>query len=274
MEATGGGIHNRNRNKNPAPPPTGLSIAGIPYQTLLKTGIPLAVIGALLIRYREQLKPLTDRHYIQEHALTLLRDLQEKPHALLMYILGMALWEFCGLSTIPVETAAGMVFGFQKGFLASGFGKMMGAYTAFGLGRGLLSQLVQTKLNENPVWSVINQSTTVHSPFQVAMLMKFSCFPELFKNFGSSCLVDISFWTFCLATALHGLFFTALWTYLGVDAAARLENALLPSNIALQCSLVVAALIGLVGSPLLMAWWIRDMKQRATAPTTRKNKRQ
>jgi len=70
------------------------------------------------------------------------------------------------------------------------------------------------------------------------------------------------------------LFFTALWTYLGVDAAARLENALLPSNIALQCSLVVAALIGLVGSPLLMAWWIRDMKQRATAPTTRKNKRQ
>ena len=69
---------------------------------------------------------------------------------------------------------------------------------------------------------------------------------------------------------MHGLLFTALWTSLGVDAAQRLENPNLPVQVSLQLALVAAALIGLVGSPLLMAWWIRDMKQRAQLENPKK----
>jgi uncharacterized membrane protein YdjX (TVP38/TMEM64 family) len=191
-----------------------------------------------------------------------LKDLETNPWSLPIYAGGMAIWELLGLSTIPVETAAGMVFGLQRGVLASGAGKLLGASAAFGLGRGLLAQYVQVKLKQNPVWSVLNRSTEVHAPLVVGLLMKFSCFPELFKNFGSSCL-NMTYTTFLTATAMHGLMFTLLWTSLGVDAAARLENAVLPANVPLQVCLVLAALIGLAGSPLLMAWWIRDMKKLA-----------
>jgi uncharacterized membrane protein YdjX (TVP38/TMEM64 family) len=222
----------------------------------------VAVLGVLIYHNRQMLKPLLDKSYIQEKALTILKDLESNPFSLPIYAGGMAIWELLGLSTIPVETAAGMVFGLQRGLLASGAGKLLGASAAFGLGRGLLAHYVQEKMKQNPVWSVLNRSTEVHSPLVVGLLMKFSCFPELFKNFGSSCL-NLTYTTFLTATAMHGLLFTLLWTALGVDAAARLENALLPANVPLQVCLVLAAFIGLVGSPLLMAWWIRDMKKLA-----------
>ena len=213
---------------------------------------------------RETLLPLLDKHYIQERALSILRDLEQRPGSLYLYVFGMAAWELLGLSTIPVETAAAMVFGGKRGFLASGGGKLLGAATAFAVGRFALSHTVHAKLNENAVWKTLNKSTTIHSPLKVALLMKFSCFPELIKNFGSSCLEEISFATYLAATAFHGLMFTAVWTFLGVDTAQRLAAApeLLPINYALQASLLLAAVAGLVVSPLLMAWWIRDMKRR------------
>lgn len=149
---------------------------------------------------REALAPLLDKHYIQEKTLAILGQLQDRPGSLYLYMLGMAAWELLGLSTIPVETAAGMVFGFRRGFLASGSGKLLGACTAFALGRYGLAQRVRTKLDQNPLWKTLDRSTDVHSPMKVALLMKFSCFPELIKNCGSSCLTAVSFGTFTLAT--------------------------------------------------------------------------
>jgi len=232
----------------------------LPKDKYLIGSVGGVVVGALLYKYREAFRPFMDKKYIQERTLTILQQLEQNPASIPIYILGMAVWEFLGMSTIPVETAAGMVFGPFKGLIASGMGKLGGAYTAFYLGRTLLAQQVRTKLQQNQVWSVLDKSTDVHSPLVVALLMKFSCFPEFVKNFGCSCL-DMSFATFATATAFHGLMFTTLWTLLGVDAAARLETPDLPANVALQVFLVMAALVGLVGSPLLMAWWIRDMKR-------------
>lgn len=233
----------------------------VPREKVIAGSSALVVISALLYRYREVLRPFLDKHYIQEHAFTFLKKLESQPGSLLVYILAMAVWELLGLTTIPIETAAGMVFGFSRGVVASGTGKMLGAGIAFKLGRSLMAEWVRMKLSQNPVWSVVDKSTEVHSPLKVAMLMKFSCFPEFIKNFGSSCL-DMPFAAFALATCVHGLSYTALWTFLGVDAAHRMGDPELPANVSLQICLVLAALVGLVGSPLLMGWWIRDMTLR------------
>ena len=233
----------------------------LPREKVIAGSSALVVLSALLYRYREVLRPFLDKHYIQEHAFTFLKKLESQPGSLLIYILAMAIWEILGLTTIPVETAAGMVFGFSRGFVASGTGKMLGAGIAFKLGRSLMAEWVRVKLSQNPVWSVVDKSTGVHSPLTVAMLMKFSCFPEFIKNFGSACL-DMPVAAFLLATCVHGLSYTALWTFLGVDAARRMGDPELPANMSLQFCLVLAALVGLVGSPLLMGWWIRDMTKR------------
>jgi hypothetical protein len=45
---------------------------------------------------------------------------------LFYYILGFSLYELAGLSTVPVESIAGMAFGFKKGAVSSATGKVLG----------------------------------------------------------------------------------------------------------------------------------------------------
>eukprot|EP00534_Pseudo-nitzschia_fraudulenta_P000141 CAMPEP_0201128126 /NCGR_PEP_ID=MMETSP0850-20130426/32719_1 /ASSEMBLY_ACC=CAM_ASM_000622 /TAXON_ID=183588 /ORGANISM="Pseudo-nitzschia fraudulenta, Strain WWA7" /LENGTH=167 /DNA_ID=CAMNT_0047397203 /DNA_START=556 /DNA_END=1056 /DNA_ORIENTATION=+ len=167
----------------------------------------------------------------------------------------MALWETLGMSTIPVETAAAMVFGWS-GFYWSGIGKVLGACLAFGLGRGALSTVVDKKLSSNTFLKLVQRSTE-ENPLLVVVLIKLSCFPETVKNFGSSMLKPIRWWMFVLGTVVHGLTFTALWTYLGVDTAARLKDTqgLLPPDQLLKTLLSIALINGAVVSPLSMVYW-------------------
>ena len=176
-----------------------------------------------------------------------------------MYMLGMALWEAGGISTIPVETAAGMVFGWSA-ILASTMGKLMGATLAFTMGRGFLSHAVQEKFGENGTLRLVQHAVKEH-PLRTAFLMKYSCFPETIKNYGSSLFTEIQYWMFALATVVHGTPFTCVWTWLGIDSAKRLLETL-PVDRALQVTLGVTMFIGVVITPLVMAWWIRDMKRR------------
>jgi len=69
---------------------------------------------------------------------------------------------------------------------------------------------------------------------------------------------------FILGTAVHGCTFTALWTYLGVDTAARLKDAegLLPPDQRLKLLLTLAVINGIVVSPLSMVYWMRTLKQK------------
>ena len=68
---------------------------------------------------------------------------------LVTYALSMWLWEITVGITTPIETAAGMAFGWTKGILASGVGKIGGAVTAFLIGRFILFDYVHTKLQDN-----------------------------------------------------------------------------------------------------------------------------
>ncbi len=223
-------------------------------------GIAVSVLG---FQHRQAMAALFNKKKLQDTTLHLLEQIEKKGwRGVATYIVGLALWEFAGFSTIPVETAAGMAFGWERGLAASGAGKMLGAVAAFSLGRSVLADWVRSRLGDNSILQLIDGSVAAH-PLKVSFLLKYSCFPEMIKNFGSATLKPIRLWMFILATAVHGWSFTMLWTYLGLDTAKRLKNEAMPPDRVLHAALVAAMLVGIVISPLLMAWWVRDMRNQA-----------
>jgi uncharacterized membrane protein YdjX (TVP38/TMEM64 family) len=211
---------------------------------------------------------LFDKQFLQDKTLELLHDANQSPLGIFYYSLGMAAWETIGLSTIPVETAAGMAFGWKRAIVASTAGKLLGAGTAFLLGRHVLHHWVRTQLETNDNFRLIEASVAT-KPIRTAILLKYSCFPEFVKNFGTSLLKPIPLWGFLLATLVHGGPFTCLWSWLGADTASRLKNPDLPPDRALQSTMFAAMTVGLLLSPAAMAWWFRDLrKQYATTKTT------
>jgi uncharacterized membrane protein YdjX (TVP38/TMEM64 family) len=213
---------------------------------------------------RENWMGLFDKDKLQARTLGILHELNALPkyHSYTVYTIGMALWESLGLSTIPVETAAGMVFGWH-GFLLSSVGKLLGALLAFCLARyGILAEWVQQRLSGNTFLQLVHESAE-SNPLLVSVLLKFSCFPETIKNYGSAILQPIRLWMFVFGTVVHGWTFSALWTYLGVDAAMRLEDPSIPADTVLQTLLSLALVNGIVVSPLAMAYWVRSLKKHS-----------
>eukprot|EP00526_Cylindrotheca_closterium_P016452 CAMPEP_0113647454 /NCGR_PEP_ID=MMETSP0017_2-20120614/25116_1 /TAXON_ID=2856 /ORGANISM="Cylindrotheca closterium" /LENGTH=332 /DNA_ID=CAMNT_0000559505 /DNA_START=106 /DNA_END=1107 /DNA_ORIENTATION=+ /assembly_acc=CAM_ASM_000147 len=244
------------------------SAAPAPARNTKKVAILVSVptVAYLLWTFREPLGAIFNKEKIQSKTLEILGKLDSLPkfEAYACYVGGMALWEVFGLSTIPVETAAGMVFGWN-GVLLSGSGKLLGAIIAFFLGRyGALAHWIQSKLSSNSFLQLASHSTE-DNPLMVAFLMKMSSFPETIKNYGSAILSPIKFWMFVFASLVHGTTFSALWTYLGVDTAARLENTSLPADGRLQFLLGVALFNGIVISPLSMAYWVKSMQKSKQA---------
>lgn len=248
-------------------------------------------VAVLLVAVRERavwVPLLSDKDVIQRHALEALHSLRPPPGAgpaaalrsLALYAAGMAGWELAGLSTIPVETAAGMVFGFRQAALASLVGKVTGATLAFGLGRTVLAGHIASHpaFANNAVFQLLTASNgrivtqPRHPPLATAFFMKFSCFPELIKNLGSSVLPVIRPWMFVLVTLVHGGAFTLVWTGLGVETAARMQDAAMTANRPLQAALMAAMITGFCLTPLAMAWWIRDLKRGATQVAKRQSR--
>jgi len=233
----------------------------------IKKGLLLASASTVvygLFHTRTTWMALFNKEQLQASVVRTLENLNDLPYlySRSFYTIAMALWETMGMSTIPVETGAGMVFG-SSAFYWSGAGKVLGACLAFGLGRGALSTIVNDKLSSNAFLKLV-QTSTEENPLLVTILIKLSCFPETIKNFGSSILKPIRWWMFVLATLGHGLTFTALWTYLGVDTAARLKDSagLLPPDQRLKTLLTLALINGIVVSPLAMAYWMRTLTQK------------
>ena len=210
--------------------------------------------------FRETLAEVFDKKKLQDKTLEILKALDALPkhQSYSIYIMGMACWEMLGMSTIPVETAAGMIFGW-RGALLSGGGKLLGAIIAFCIGRfGILADWIQSTLAKNSFLNLVKEETE-SKPFQVALLLKFSCFPETIKNYGSAFLFPIRLWMFMSATIVHGWTFSALWTYLGVDTAKRLVDPSLPADARLQLLILLSIINGIFVSPGLMVYWIRDL---------------
>jgi uncharacterized membrane protein YdjX (TVP38/TMEM64 family) len=212
-------------------------------------------IAMLLYATQDAWAPLLlNKEALQQTVLIQLHRLNELPKisSYTTYILAMALWEAAGLSTIPVETAAGMVFHWN-GWLLSAVGKLLGAMLAFLLGRNLIHATIQQQFANNAFLQTI-QVTARQRPFLTSLLIKCGPLPETIKNFGSSLLTSIHWWMFAMATILHGWTFSVLWTYLGVDTAMRLEAPELPADRRLQSLLILALVNGVIVSPLSMVY--------------------
>ena len=255
-----------------------------------------------LYEYRTIWLPLFNKEMIQQKVVSILQQIiptSTNPNnnnnnnippfqSLLYYTCGMALWEFFGLSTIPVETAAGMIFPqYPVAVLTSLMGKVVGATIAFLLGRNYLQQSIQqhSMIQSNPIFQILLSNSTsstststgtstgsitsttpsksTSSSFRTALCMKFSCFPELIKNFGSSCISSISIWNFILVTLLHGGFYTMVWTYLGYDTAQHVADPTLSPNHYVPIIVATAMITGCVLTPLVMTWWIRHLQYHA-----------
>ena len=233
----------------------------IEIDTILKT-IAIIVVTYLGYTYRSTLSSLFNKEQMQTKTLAILNDLNTLPKykSYTSYVLGMAIWEMLGLSTIPVETAAGMVFGWI-GFVLSGTAKLLGATMAFSIGRyGILAKYVQKQLLEKNTFIQLVEKSTKEHPFKVLVYLKASCFPETIKNYGAAVLFPITLKMFMFATMIHGWTFTALWTFLGVDTAKRLAVTNLPTNKFLQVLLVLSIINGVVVSPLAMGLWMKSLQ--------------
>mmetsp|Transcript_17907 Transcript_17907/g.40962 ORF Transcript_17907/g.40962 Transcript_17907/m.40962 type:complete len:357 (+) Transcript_17907:90-1160(+) len=265
LRIRGGGVIKKNEPRASGPIRSSSSPQHEPQK--IKNGLLLlasTTVLYFLFHTRNAWIDLFNKEKLQASVVQTLENLNSYPYLLSrsIYIISMALWETLGMSTIPVETAAAMVFGWS-GFYWSGIGKVLGACLAFGLGRGALSTVVDKKLSSNTFLKLVQRSTE-ENPLLVVVLIKLSCFPETVKNFGSSMLKPIRWWMFVLGTVVHGLTFTALWTYLGVDTAARLKDTqgLLPPDQLLKTLLSIALINGAVVSPLSMVYWMRTLRQK------------
>eukprot|EP00978_Attheya_sp_CCMP212_P013845 scaffold34928_cov54-Attheya_sp.AAC.1 len=253
--------------KNQGPPSADEDGASVAQKTI-KTVIGLSAAVLLSYfgwEYRATFATLFNKEKFKAWLLVTLRDINEMGlKGLVIYAVVFAFWEFGGFPTVPVETVAGMSFGIKHGIIASGAGKLAGAFLAYTLGRGLLNEPVRSRFADNEVLSLIDHSVEA-KPFRIALLMKYSSFPEVIKNFGLAIMPPIKPWMFLLATMIHGLPFTALWTFLGHDSASRLRAAevglSLPANGLLQGLVVGVGVFGVIISPTLVGLWIRDMRR-------------
>jgi hypothetical protein len=100
----------------------------ISTKKIVTVALPLITV-VFLYKQFNQFIPSIDE--LKSQLLVVLGGVNEKGFVgVLYYILGFALYETAGFSTVPVETIAGMAFGFKKGALSSATGKLLGAFTS------------------------------------------------------------------------------------------------------------------------------------------------
>lgn len=177
---------------------------------------------------------------------------------LITYIISFLLWELIVGVTTPVETAAGMAFGFQKGILANAIGKTSGAILAFLIGRFVLKDYVTEKLQDNEYMDLVKHSIT-ERPIRVALIWRFSFLPEQIKNFGLA-ILPVQTWQFVTAVLLHGFPFTLLWTFMGNEMGLVVKGVVDQPSKILKLLIVGVNVLGFFVSPSLVAMWVKGLR--------------
>ena len=134
---------------------------------------------------------------------------------------------------------------------------------AFYIGRFFLSETVKKQFAGNEIFNLIENSIA-DKPVQSALFMRYSSFPQLVKNFGLA-VVPLKPSIFALAIFVHGVPYSLLWSYVGNETKRRLnapvDGALQTQSKFYEGILLFSTIFGLVGSPAIVAYWIRDMKK-------------
>ena len=176
----------------------------------------------------------------------------------IMYIIAFALWEITIGVTTPVETAAGMAFGLKNGIIANAIGKTSGAIIAFLLGRYVLKDFVEKKLEGNEYMDLV-QDSIVKNPVRVALIWRFSFLPEQIKNFGLAVL-PVKTWQFILAVFMHGFPFTLLWTFLGNEMGMIVRGVASSPSRTLKVLMTGVYVFGFFISPSLVGLWVKGLR--------------
>ena len=231
------------------------------------TTTSIIAIATFSFLHWDTIKELFDREKFRTAIIQTLNDIASKGNkGLFLYAVGFMLWECCGLPTSVVETAAAMAFGFKGGLLASFVGKTCGSLLAFTLGRTLLSNVVGEKMEENDLFGLVERGVQRH-PVMSSLIVRYSPFPQLIKNFALSLTKPVTFPIFLLAISIHGFPFSVLWAALGNDSSMRLRASemgeTMAANLVLNSLLIFVTVFGFVVSPAITGWWLADLRKES-----------
>lgn len=231
------------------------------------TTTSILTIATLSYLHRDTIQTFFDREKFRTAIIQTLNNIASKGHkGLLLYAVGFMFWECCGLPTSVVETAAGMAFGFKDGLIGSFVGKTCGSLLAFTLGRTLLSSVVGEKMEENDIFGLVERGVQRH-PIRSSLIVRYSPFPQLIKNFALSLTTPVTFPIFLLAISIHGLPFSLLWAALGNDSSLRLRASevgeTMAANVVLNSLLIFVTVFGFVVSPAITGWWLADLRKES-----------
>ena len=229
------------------------------------TATSIITIATLSYLHWDIIQTFFDREKFRTAIIQTLNDIAAKGHTgLFLYTFGFIFWECCGLPSSVVETAAAMAFGFKRGLLGSFIGKTCGSLLAFTLGRTLLSNMVGEKMEESDVFGLVERGVERH-PIKSSLIVRYSPFPQLIKNFALSLTKPVTFPIFLLAITIHGFPFSLLWAALGNDSSMRLRASemgeSMAANVVLNSILVFVTVFGFVVSPAITGWWLADLKK-------------
>lgn len=164
----GGDITNNNKNNSPT-----TSNASTKSKNIV-TAISISLLITLAAFYKDSILAFNFKEELAKQ-LDLLSSMGTS--GLITYIISFLIWELVVGVTTPVETAAGMAFGFQRGIIANAIGKTSGAILAFLMGRFVLKDYVSDKLQDNEYMGLVKDSIT-KNPIRVALIWRFSFLPE------------------------------------------------------------------------------------------------
>ena len=116
---------------------------------------------------------------------------------------------------------------------------------------------------DDPLFRIIKKEVVKH-PIRIALLWRFSCFPELVKNFGLA-VMPLNYKFFLLACLIHGGPYTVLWSKAGAEAVAAIDGG--EQSKVVKIILTLSAVFGLVFSPMIVACWLNNLRNRANKKT-------
>ena len=117
-------------------------------------------------------------------------------------------------------------------------------------------------MEDNEWMAKIDKSFQSH-PFSVALIWRFSPLPEFVKNIGPSLVPTLKTRYQVMATLVHGLPFTVLWSMMGQEAAAVARGK--GASVFLKRMVAAISWIGLFVSPSLFGWWIKGLGDNENA---------
>lgn len=111
-------------------------------------------------------------------------------------------------------------------------------------------------MKDNEWMERIDKSFDSH-PFSVALIWRFSPLPEFVKNIGPSLVPTLRTRYQIMATLVHGLPFTVLWSVMGNEAAMVARGG--SASVFLKRMVAIISWVGLVVSPSAFGWWIKGL---------------